>query len=119
MFGKERSQNDPRHDGKGVRNSNGALGTGASAAVAPRFRLKKYYSTNKGKYARNHPKQIQFEKNLLDYISSGAPLNTTENFLFLKLIRDLDLKIWIPSRRTVTRKLLTGFQTKVRDKVLL
>jgi len=78
------------------------------------IKTKRDVFSNRMKYFKGHPKQVEFEENLLDFVTEVGPLNVVDKGSFVKLCRGLDKNIWIPSRRTIGRMLLEACKTKVK-----
>ena len=69
----------------------------------PTFKKKPSF---KGSYKRNDPKQLSFERDLLDFVAiDGVPLDITRRPGFVQLVQNRDPNLRIPSRRDVGRKL--------------
>jgi hypothetical protein len=67
-------------------------------------------------YKRGDSRQVSFEDDLLDFIAlDGVPLDTVGKFGFVKMIKNLNGSLWVPSRRTVGRRLNDKHQ-KVQPK---
>jgi len=80
----------------------------SSAIVVPK---KPIASKNRDLYAANDPRQLKFEKNLMNFIFlDSAPFSITENLGFNLMIEGLDPRLTIPSRRTVGRKLNAQYE---------
>ena len=62
--------------------------------------------SNQNAYRPNEPKQIQFVDDVLDLIAiAGLPLCIIEHPVFCRFVRNMNGKIRLISRRTVTRRL--------------
>ena len=60
----------------------------------------------KGSYKRNDPKQISFERDMLDFIAiDGVPLDISRQPGFVQLLKNRDPNLRMPSRRSIGRKL--------------
>jgi hypothetical protein len=71
----------------------------------------KNFSTD-GCYPKNDARQKGFESDLLDFIAvDGVPMDVVSKVGFVKMIKNINQCLRVPSRRTIGRQLSTKFRT--------
>lgn len=70
------------------------------------------------KYKLSHPKQAALKNNLYNWIvKDKRPLQIVEDTFFQKIIEDIDPKLSVPSRRTITRIIRGSYNEKKKQQI--